>query len=448
MPRSSGTYTLPAGNPVVTGTTITSTWANTTLSDIATALTGSVATDGTSGMTGILQMGNNKITGVADGTASSDVATVNQIANPTITGGTIDGAPIGAANPKNGAFLALSAATAAFSGTSTAPTVTPSSDNSTKIATTAFVQSAINAVSSGVTSFNTRSGAVTLISADVTTALGYTPYNAGGATVVTSSNFNTYAPTLSGTGAVGTWGISISGNAATASTVTNGVYTTGNQTIAGDKTFTGNSVFENTGLVTIKSNALTYGLYTGGTTTSNSMFFSSSSINFWDTDTGNQYNSLFYIANGTALIDQAYTFAFKTPGSASATSAYQFFGDGTANKTGGGSWGSISDSRLKENVNPLTGALAKIASLNPVSYTWKIAKPNDPTVGFIAQEVQSIIPNAVTSHKPTAEEEQFITDKTLTIGWQNDMTAYLVGAIKELKAIVDAQAIEIAALKG
>jgi hypothetical protein len=221
MPRSSGTYTLPAGNPVVTGTTITSTWANTTFSDVATALTGSVATDGTSPMTGILQMSNNKITGVADGTAATDVATVNQISNPTITGGTIDGAPIGAANPKNGAFLALSSNTAAFSGTATAPTVTPSTDNSTKIATTAFVQSAITAISSGVTSFNTRSGVVTLISSDVTTALGYTPYNAGGATVITTSNIGTYAPTLTGTGAVGTWGISISGNAATASTATN-----------------------------------------------------------------------------------------------------------------------------------------------------------------------------------------------------------------------------------
>jgi hypothetical protein len=236
MPRSSGTYTLPAGNPVTTGTTITSTWANTTLSDIATALTGSVATDGSSPMTGALQMSNNKITGVADGTASTDVATVNQISNPTITGGTIDGAPIGAANPKNGAFLALSATSAALSGVCTATTVTPGTDSSTKIATTAFVQSAITAISSGVTSFNGRSNVVTLLSSDVTTALGYTPYNAGGATVITTSNISSYAPTVSGSGAYGTWGISISGNAAT---VSNGVYTTGNQSIAGDKTFTG-----------------------------------------------------------------------------------------------------------------------------------------------------------------------------------------------------------------
>jgi hypothetical protein len=50
-----------------------------------------------------------------------------------------------------------------------------------------------------------------------------------------SSNFNSYAPTLTGTGASGTWGISITGNAAT---VTNGVYTTGSQSIGGFKTFT------------------------------------------------------------------------------------------------------------------------------------------------------------------------------------------------------------------
>jgi hypothetical protein len=172
---------------------------------------------------------------VADGTASTDVATVNQISNPTITGGTIDGAPIGAANPKNGRFLALSATSAALTGVCTATTVTPGTDNSTKIATTAFVQSAISAVASGVTSFNTRSGAVTLLSADVTTALGYTPYNASGATVITTSNISSYAPTVSGSGAYGTWGISISGNAAT---VTGGVYTTGAQSIAGSKTFT------------------------------------------------------------------------------------------------------------------------------------------------------------------------------------------------------------------
>lgn len=62
--NGSGTYNLPAGNPVITGTTITSTWANNTLNDIATALTGSVATDGQTTMSGNLNMGNNEILNV------------------------------------------------------------------------------------------------------------------------------------------------------------------------------------------------------------------------------------------------------------------------------------------------------------------------------------------------------------------------------------------------
>jgi hypothetical protein len=49
-----------------------------------------------------------------------------------------------------------------------------------------------------------------------------------------AGNYNSYSPTLTGTGASGTWGISVSGNAAT---VTNGVYTNTNQTISGIKIF-------------------------------------------------------------------------------------------------------------------------------------------------------------------------------------------------------------------
>jgi hypothetical protein len=53
-------------------------------------------------------------------------------------------------------------------------------------------------------------------------------------TVLDSANYTSYSPTLTGSGASGSWGIDITGNSAT---VTNGVYTTGNQTIGGVKTF-------------------------------------------------------------------------------------------------------------------------------------------------------------------------------------------------------------------
>lgn len=227
--NGNGQYTLPAGNPVVPGTTISTDWANNTLNDIATALTGSVASDGQTAMQGNLDMSNNKIVGLTNGTAPQDAATVNQLSNAAITGGTINGASIGLTNPKDGNFLNLTANTGDFSAGLTAVTVTPPSDSSNKVATTEFVQEAIAAVSSGVTSFNGRSGVVTLNSADVNNALGYTPYNAGTNTVVTTANVLDYTVGKTGQGATGNWGISISGNAATANSANSVDSITSNQ---------------------------------------------------------------------------------------------------------------------------------------------------------------------------------------------------------------------------
>jgi len=57
MPRNSqGLYTLPAGNPVVPNTLIESNWANSTMDDIAAALTGSLPRDGSAPMTGLLTL--------------------------------------------------------------------------------------------------------------------------------------------------------------------------------------------------------------------------------------------------------------------------------------------------------------------------------------------------------------------------------------------------------
>ena len=73
--NGSGTYNLPAGNPVVSGTTITSSWANTTMQNIADGLTQSVASDGQTPMSGALNMGNNKVISVSDPTNAQDAAT-------------------------------------------------------------------------------------------------------------------------------------------------------------------------------------------------------------------------------------------------------------------------------------------------------------------------------------------------------------------------------------
>lgn len=81
--NGSGTYNLPAGNPVVTGTTISSTWANSTLSDIASALTGSVASDGQTTPSANLPMGGYIHTGVGNATLRTQYAVSGQVQDGT-----------------------------------------------------------------------------------------------------------------------------------------------------------------------------------------------------------------------------------------------------------------------------------------------------------------------------------------------------------------------------
>jgi hypothetical protein len=234
----------------------------------------------------------------------------------------------------------------------------------------------------------------------------------------------------------GTWAINTTGNAATATLATTATTATA---------CSGNAATVTNGAYINAANQFTQTNYFGGSSTTNSMRVGYGSLNFYDATVGSNANTaIYFAAGGTGIGSQGYTFTYNNGGSS--VIAYQFYGDGSAQKTGGGSWSSISDLRLKDNVIPLTGALAKLNSLNPVSYTWKI-DTTEPTVGFIAQEVQTVLPNAVTRHQPTATEAQFVSDQTYTVGFQADMTAYLVAAIKELKAELDTANAKITALQ-
>jgi hypothetical protein len=81
---------------------------------------------------------------------------------------------------------------------------------------------------------------------------------------------------------------------------------------------------------------------------------------------------------------------------------------------------------LKENVNPLTNALDSILQLCGVSYDRRDGSRKNE-VGLIAEEVNKIIPNLVTKNA-TGDPEGIQYTK---------LTAYLVEAIKSLKAEID-----------
>ena len=83
--NGSGVYSLPAGNPVVTGTVISSTWANNTLNDLGNAMTASLAYDGQTTPVANLPMGGYIHTGVGNALLRTSYPAAGQVQDGTIT---------------------------------------------------------------------------------------------------------------------------------------------------------------------------------------------------------------------------------------------------------------------------------------------------------------------------------------------------------------------------
>jgi hypothetical protein len=91
-----------------------------------------------------------------------------------------------------------------------------------------------------------------------------------------------------------------------------------------------------------------------------------------------------------------------------------------------------SDYRLKENVAPMTGALAKVSKLKPVTYNWKI--DGSAGQGFIAHELQAVVPDCVTGEKDAVDAEGKPVYQGIDTSF---LVATLTAAIQELKAELD-----------
>jgi hypothetical protein len=108
---------------------------------------------------------------------------------------------------------------------------------------------------------------------------------------------------------------------------------------------------------------------------------------------------------------------------------------------GGTTYGTSSDYRLKENIAPMTGALAKVAKLKPVTYKWK-ADGNDGE-GFIAHELAEVCSQAVTGEKDEVDADGNPKYQGIDTSF---LVATLTAALQETKALIDTQAETINAL--
>jgi hypothetical protein len=107
------------------------------------------------------------------------------------------------------------------------------------------------------------------------------------------------------------------------------------------------------------------------------------------------------------------------------------------------SYNTTSDYRLKDDVQPMIGALAKVSALKPVTYKWKLDGVS--AQGFIAHELQAVVPDCVTGEKDAVDAE----DKPIYQGIDvSFLVATLTAAIQEQQVIIAQLQADVVALKG
>jgi hypothetical protein len=451
--NGSGTYTLPAGNPVVTGTTITSSWANTTMQNIADGLTQSVSSDGQTPMSGALNMATNKINNLGTPTVSTDAVTkayADALVDGTASGSFTNLAYTGTLTGGTG-VIAIGTNQIYKSAAGNVGIGTASPANKLQVI------SADNTQSTGIGSFYSNNGtAALLLGFDRITGTNSTPVNAS-----LDLGTGSYPQAMH---------IDSSGNVKIGTTSTYGKFS-----VQGYNTYVGQNVsgfFYSgvTGGSVINLQDFNSSAGAGiGATTENLIFYTGTSAVLTEKariDTGGN------LLVGTTSILSAGTVSVKARAGTQAIAAQSENGStaiavsntsGTANYNAlvvynntpfGTIVGSIncsgsttnfntsSDYRLKENVVPMTGALEKVSALKPVTYKWKL--DGSAGQGFIAHELQAVVPDCVTGEKDAVDAEGKPVHQGIDTSF---LVATLTAAIQEQQALITDLTTRLSALE-
>ena len=122
-------------------------------------------------------------------------------------------------------------------------------------------------------------------------------------------------------------------------------------------------------------------------------------------------------------------------------------GGNIATNGGTTAFNTTSDYRSKNNIQPLTDALSRVALLRPVKWTWKEelggTEPNGE--GFVAHELAEILPMAVTGEKDELDEDGKPKYQGVDTRF---LVATLTAAIQEQQATIEALETRLTALEG
>jgi hypothetical protein len=129
---------------------------------------------------------------------------------------------------------------------------------------------------------------------------------------------------------------------------------------------------------------------------------------------------------------------------------FKFFQGGTTQVgsircfgTSSTSFNTSSDYRLKENVVPLTGAVNRLNDLQVHRFNF-IADPDQTIDGFIAHEVQAVVPEAITGEKDAVNADGSIDPQGID---QSKLVPLLTAALQEAIAEITSLKDRVAALE-
>jgi len=116
------------------------------------------------------------------------------------------------------------------------------------------------------------------------------------------------------------------------------------------------------------------------------------------------------------------------------------------NRAAGGVWAGRSDRRLKENIMYLTKCIDVIKKLKPCNFNFILDVSKNLQSGFIAQEIQQVLPHVVSSTKPNNSDIHLCPDEVLGIG-MSILIPYIVGSIQDVDKQQQADKARIAELE-
>ena len=198
-----------------------------------------------------------------------------------------------------------------------------------------------------------------------------------------------------------------------------------------------NSAYSTHHLTTAAANVAKYDMYDASGNLKNSFsaggtsYIMGGSVGFGTTSAAPTVDSLY--------IESADNFALYSGSNGTATSNHMVFGNGNSwigSITTSGSataYNTSSDYRLKENVTPITDALSRINQLKPSRFNF-ISESDKTVDGFLAHEVQEIIPEAISGEKDALNEDGTPNYQGID---QSKIVPLLVAAIQEQQTIIE-----------